>query len=107
MAHHAVGIVGRIADVAVLNEHALAVADVGDASRQVLRSGESGHESAKQHCDAQLENESSIFSTMVRIGRAHFGLRFSTLAQSRWRSETARHKATRALLVGRGFDLNL
>jgi hypothetical protein len=46
MPNHAGGVVGEISNIAVLDEDALAVADVGDARGEVLRGGEGSGEDA-------------------------------------------------------------
>jgi hypothetical protein len=62
MPNHAGGAVGEISNIAVLDEDALAVADVGDARGEVLRGGEGSGEDAEQYGDAQPQEEISFVS---------------------------------------------
>ena len=71
MADHAGCVVGGVADVAVLDEHALAAADVDQAWGQVLRDGEGGGEESEQRQDAQVEEAAWALATVVRRRWAH------------------------------------
>ena len=66
-----------IADVAALDVHAFAVADVGHVELDVLRGGEGGGEDAEQDGDCPASGLGGRYNHDGQIGWPVFALRFS------------------------------